>query len=120
MAEHFDLPVATSGVTDVDGYTRFKDVFVLMRDGTKLCADIFLPNSSLQNGSKAPVLASLGPYGKDINSSVFGLPRTDIYTEMYKNIEPKGEDSVFEVVDPILWVSHPKHQGVQLWSLNKR
>lgn len=105
MTRLSDLPNAASGATDVAGYTRFKDVFVSMRDGTKLCADVFLPSSFMKKGLKAPVLATLGPYGKDVSSSVFGLPKTDIYSNMYKGIQPKSEDSVFEVVDPIVWVS---------------
>jgi len=104
MSPPFTLPLAASGVADCDGYTRFKDVFIPLRDGVKICANVFLPSSSLKNGVKAPVLATVGPYGKDVPSTVFGLPKTPIYANMYKAIEPKSEDSVFEVVDPIVWV----------------
>jgi len=106
MALSFELPQATPGSTDVDGYTRFKDVYIPMRDGIKLCADVFLPFATTKEGIKAPVLASLGPYGKDIHSSKFGLPKADIYSNMYKNIQPQGPDSVFETADPIIWVGH--------------
>jgi len=105
MSRQLELPQNTSGSTDVDGYTRFKDVFIPLRDGTKLCADVFLPFATMRDGVKAPVLASFGPYGKDIHSSKFGLPKTDIYSNMYKEVQPQGPDSVFELVDPIIWVS---------------
>ncbi len=39
-----------------------KDVWIPLRDGTKVCADIFRPESSSE---KFPVIMSLGPYLKD-------------------------------------------------------
>ncbi|KAK4498770.1 hypothetical protein PRZ48_009280 [Zasmidium cellare] len=103
MTQHFELPNASSGAKELNGCTRFKDVFIPLRDGIKICADIFLLTSSIKSGEKVPVLTSLGPYGKDSNSAVFGLPKTDIYANMYKSIKPGGEDSVFEVVHPLTW-----------------
>jgi len=105
MTPAFGLPLATGETTHVDGYTRYKHVMIKMRDGVKLSADVFLPFATSQEGRTAPVLASLGPYGKDIHSSGFGLPKTDIYANMYKHIHPQGPDSVFELMDPIIWVS---------------
>jgi len=93
-----------SNTTDVEGYTRIKHVYVAMRDGIELCADIFLPFSASKEGKKVPVICSLGPYGKDIHASKFGLPITDIYANMYKNIKPLGPDACFELVEPLLWV----------------
>ena len=112
MAQQFNLPEALGGIKDQDGYRRFKHVFIPLRDGVKICADIFIPTSSIESGVKVPVLTSLGPYGKDVNSAVFGLPKTDIYANMYKNIKPAGEDSVFEVVHPLTWVSSNSEANV--------
>ncbi len=39
-----------------------KDVWIPLRDGTRVCADIFRPES---NSEKFPVIMSLGPYQKD-------------------------------------------------------
>ncbi len=98
-------PKYKTSTSDVEGYTRIKHVYIPMRDGIELCADIFLPLSSSKDGAKAPVLCSLGPYGKDIHASEFGLPKTDIYANMYKSIKPLGPDACFELPEPMLWVS---------------
>lgn len=94
----------TRSETDVEGYTRIKNLFIPMRDGVELCADLFLPFSTSKYGQKTPVLCSLGPYGKDTHASVFGLPQTPIYAEMYKHIKPLGPDACFELCDPLIWV----------------
>ena len=39
-----------------------KDVWIPLRDGTRICADIFRPESTTE---KFPVIMSLGPYMKD-------------------------------------------------------
>ena len=90
--------------SDVEGYTRMKHEMIAMRDGVKLCADIFLPFSAFKNGDKVPVLCSMGPYGKDIHASSFGLPHTPIYANMYKQISPLGPDACFELCEPLIWV----------------
>jgi predicted acyl esterase len=90
--------------SDVEGYTRIKHEFIPMRDGVKLCADLFLPFSASKNGEKVPVICSLGPYGKDIHASTFGLPQTSIYADMYKSISPLGPDACFELGEPLIWV----------------
>ncbi|KAG4262323.1 hypothetical protein FPRO04_12860 [Fusarium proliferatum] len=89
--------------SDVEGYTRIKHELIAMRDGVKLCADVFLPFSASKVGEKVPVICSLGPYGKDVHASSFGLPQTDIYTEMYKHIKPLGPDACFELCEPLIW-----------------
>ncbi|KAJ4328913.1 hypothetical protein N0V84_000702 [Fusarium piperis] len=89
--------------TDIEGYTRIKNLLIPMRDGIELCADLFLPFSASKHEERVPVLCSLGPYGKDIHASVFGLPRTPIYAEMYKHIKPVGPDACFELCDPLIW-----------------
>ncbi|KAL3472721.1 alpha/beta-hydrolase [Aspergillus californicus] len=93
----------SSFTSDVEGYTRVKHLYIPMRDGVELCADLFLPFSVSKDGKKAPVIFSLGPYGKDIHASMFGLPRTPIYAEMYKDIKPLGPDAVFELCEPTIW-----------------
>ena len=98
-------PKYKTSTSDVEGYTRIKNIYVSMRDGVELCADVFLPFSASKDGLKAPVLCSLGPYSKDIHASEFGLPKTDIYANMYKSIKPLGPDACFELTDPMLWVS---------------
>ena len=43
-----------------------KDVWIPLRDGTKVCADIFRPENKSESASeKFPVIMSLGPYQKD-------------------------------------------------------
>ncbi|KAM0230069.1 hypothetical protein ACHAP5_011458 [Fusarium lateritium] len=90
-------------LSDIEGYTRIKNEVIQMRDGAKLCADVFLPFSSSKEGNKIPVICSLGPYGKDVHASVFGLPQTHIYAEMYKDIKPLGPDACFELCEPLIW-----------------
>ncbi|GLA17242.1 hypothetical protein AnigIFM62618_004373 [Aspergillus niger] len=89
--------------TDVDGYTRIKNIYIPMRDGVELCADVFLPLSASKDGEKAPVICSMGPYGKDNHAATFGLPQSPIYAEMYKHIKPLGPDACFELCDPSIW-----------------
>ncbi|KAI5926503.1 Alpha/Beta hydrolase protein [Camillea tinctor] len=104
-------------VSDVDGYSRTKHVYIPMRDGTKLCADLFLPFSASKQGGRVPVICSLGPYGKDVHASTFGLPRTPIYAEMYKHIKPLGPDACFELCDPLVWT---KEYGYALLRVDSR
>jgi len=61
MVPSFELPFAICDVTNVEGYTRFKDVLMSMRDGVKLSADVFLPWTTTRDGVKALVLASMAP-----------------------------------------------------------
>ncbi|KAG9500600.1 hypothetical protein J7337_009082 [Fusarium musae] len=89
--------------SDIGDYTRIKHELIPMRDGVKLCADVFLPFSASKDGQKVPVICSLGPYGKEVHASSFGLPQTPIYAEMYKHIKPLGPDACFELCEPLLW-----------------
>ncbi|KPM43189.1 hypothetical protein AK830_g3364 [Neonectria ditissima] len=104
-------------VEDVEGYTRIKHRYISMRDGTKLCADLFLPFSASKENKHVPVLCSLGPYGKDIHASNFGLPKTPIYAEMYKHIKPLGPDACFELCEPLVWT---KEYGYALLRVDAR
>lgn len=92
--------------SDMGGYTRIKHELIPMRDGVKLCADVFIPFSASKDGQKVPVICSLGPYGKDVHVSSFGLPQTPIYAEMDKDIKPLGPDACFELCEPLLSVCH--------------
>lgn len=86
-----------------NGYKRLKDVYIPTRDGSVICCNVYLP---LRDKPETfPVLLTLGPYGKDIHFSEFGLPHTDMYSNMAKAIEPLGPDACFETPDPIIWVS---------------
>ncbi|KAL3483127.1 alpha/beta-hydrolase [Aspergillus germanicus] len=87
---------------DIEGYTRTKHISIPLRDGTNLCANLFLPFSASKDGQKVPVICSLGPYGKDEHAATFGLPQTPIYAEMYKQISPLGPDAVFELCEPLI------------------
>jgi predicted acyl esterase len=98
-------PEYQTSTADAEGYTRTKHLYIPMRDGIELCANLFLPFSASKEGKKVPVICSLGPYGKDIHAATFGLPRTPIYAEMYKSIKPLGPDAAFELCDPAIWVS---------------
>ncbi|KAE8321178.1 alpha/beta-hydrolase [Aspergillus sergii] len=89
--------------SDVEGYTRTKHAYIPMRDGVELCADLFLPFSTSKEGKPVPVICSMGPYGKDNHASTFGLPKTPLYTEMYKHIKPLGPDAAFELCEPMIW-----------------
>lgn len=97
-------PLYQTTKEDVEGYSRIKHIYIPMRDGIQLCADIFLPFSTSKDGQKVPVLCSMGPYGKDIHASEFGLPQTPIYANMYKHIRPLGPDACFELCEPLIWV----------------
>lgn len=88
-----------------EGYTKIQDVYIPMRDGAELCADIFLPYGGADKAA-VPCLLSMGPYGKDVHALEWGLPRTDIYSKMNAKIKPLGPDACMEHVDPLLWVSY--------------
>ena len=105
MAEIEQNVKYSTSTSDIEGYTRIKNVYIKLRDSIELCADVFLPFSASKDGSKVPVICSLGPYGKDIPVLEFGLPATSKYADMYKRIKPLGPDACFELADPILWVS---------------
>lgn len=99
-----DLPRRQTMTKDVKGkYTKIENAFVKMRDGVELSVNIFLPNA-VSKGERVPVIASLGPYSKDIHALEFGLPKTEIYANMLRNVKPIGPDSCFELADPLIWV----------------
>ncbi|KAK4501153.1 hypothetical protein PRZ48_006959 [Zasmidium cellare] len=85
-----------------DTYDRIKDTYIPTRDGSELCADIFLPLAVVE-GAKVPALLSMCPYGKDVHALEWGLPQTDIYAKMNAKIEPLGPDAALEALDPLVW-----------------
>ena len=97
------VPRRKTKETARQGYKRLQDVYIPTRDGSELCANIYLPTNSTT--SSFPVLLTIGPYGKDIHFSEFGKPQTDMYANMAKTITPLGPDACFETPDPIVWVS---------------
>jgi predicted acyl esterase len=86
-----------------DDYKRIKDVYIPLRDGGEICANVYLPTR--EKPEKFPVLLTLGPYGKDIFFEDFGRQHTDMYSNMAQAITPLGPDACFECPDPIVWVS---------------
>lgn len=89
-----------------DGYVVHKNVYIPMRDGMKLCANLYVPTGH-DSSKPFPALFSLGPYGKDFHFAEYGKPKTDLYANMAKAIKPLGPDACFELVDPIVWVPDP-------------
>ncbi|KAI8932079.1 hypothetical protein NX059_010966 [Plenodomus lindquistii] len=95
------VPRRKTEETTRDGYKRIHDVYIPMRDGGEICCNVYLP---LRDGQRRfPVILSMGPYGKDIHFSEFGMPKTDMYANMSKAIKPLGPDACFEMPDPIVW-----------------
>ncbi|KAF2844767.1 alpha/beta-hydrolase [Plenodomus tracheiphilus IPT5] len=84
-----------------DGYKRIQNVYIPMRDGGEICSNVYLPLRDTEE--QFPVILSMGPYGKDIHFSEYGLPDTDMYANMSKAIEPLGPDACFEMPDPVVW-----------------
>lgn len=104
MAGAFPIPQYETRTEDIEGYTSIKHANIPMLDGVQLCQDVFLPFSVSKSGAMAPVPLRLGPYNKDVHASVFGLPHTHIYADVYKDIKPLGPDAAFELMESMLWV----------------
>lgn len=110
----------TARIVRDEGYTKIKDIYIPMRDGAQLCADVFLPiTAEGGDAPRVPCLLSIGPYGKDVHALEWGLPRTDIYSKMNAKIKPLGPDACMEYADPLLWVSHGK-QANRGWTRRRR
>lgn len=59
----YDYPAALARSPESPaGIRKMADVYVTMRDGVKLCVDIYLP----QDDGPYPALLSLSPYLKDL------------------------------------------------------
>ena len=80
-----------------------KDVWVPVRDRSRLCANVFRPKAK----GEYPVLVTLGPYGKDVHLSQF-MPGA--WDELNKRCPEIAKHSslrhlVFETPDPESWVN---------------
>jgi hypothetical protein len=76
-----------------------RDVFVPMRDGTKLCANLFHP----ADGKRVPVIMSVTPYGKDKLPDRLGNFFMWLAGVRFGNINISRYTG-FEAPDPLYWV----------------
>ncbi|KAK5174298.1 uncharacterized protein LTR77_001378 [Saxophila tyrrhenica] len=81
-----------------------RDVAIPMHDGISLRADIFRP----KDGKPAPVIMTLGPYGKGVPYSVGFKPQWEWLITTYPDILPGStkEFMNWETVDPEIWVPY--------------
>ncbi len=81
-----------------------KDVAVPMRDGAILRANVFRPQAE----GRFPVLATFGPYGKDVHLSQFMPPAWERIQQHHPEILAASscKHLVFETPDPEVWVPH--------------
>jgi uncharacterized protein len=79
-----------------------RDVSIPMDDGINLKADVFRPKAA----KPAPVIMTLGPYGKGVPYRVGFKPQWDWLVTTYPDILPGStkEFMVWETVDPETWV----------------
>jgi predicted acyl esterase len=77
-----------------------KDVSIELRDGIRLCADVFRPNDT----DKFPAIITLGPYPKDIHFKDWHAERA------FENLPEDGPYMHWESVNPEWWV--PQGYGV--------
>jgi len=81
-----------------------RDAEIPMRDGARLCANIYRPDGAGQ----FPVLMTFGPYGKDVPLREFMQEAWDRLNETYPEILAASscKHLVFERPDPEVWVPH--------------
>jgi predicted acyl esterase len=101
MPQQILLPKRETLREVTDHYIKIKNLYIPMRDGIELCANVFLPFGA----TKSPTIMSMCPYGKDTHVFDWGQPFTDIYVKMYKKLEEVGPDVTCEALDPLFWVS---------------
>lgn len=79
-----------------------RDVSIPMDDGLELKCDIFRP----KDGKPAPVIMTLGPYGKGVPYRDQFAPQWQWLINTYPDILPGSsrEFMVWETVDPEIWV----------------
>lgn len=70
-----------------------RDVRIPARDGVPLAADVF----RRADGVRAPVILTMGPYGKDIHFE-------DFNAAAYATVEERGPHMNWETVNPDWWV----------------
>ena len=86
----------------MEGIIIERDVSIPTEDGIILKADIFRPKDT----AVAPVIMTLGPYGKGVPYRTGFAPQWKWLTTTYPNILPGStrEFMVWETVDPEIWV----------------
>lgn len=79
-----------------------RDVAIPADDGVILRADVFRPD----NGQPAPVIMSLGPYGKGVEYKEGYAPQWQWLMQAHPNVLPNSTKSfmTWETVDPETWV----------------
>lgn len=79
-----------------------RDVGIPTSDGSAVLADIFRPNDA----KPAPVIMTLGPYGKGVRYKDGFTPQWDWLVKKYPEILPGSSRSymVWETPDPEIWV----------------
>lgn len=80
-----------ASTTDVQ-QRELRDVSIVVRDGTTLIGDVFLPSSP----EAAPVILTYGPYGKDIHFA-------DFHPRFYESVDERGPNMVWEIPNPDWW-----------------
>ena len=90
------------------GLTVERDVKILVRDGTTLCANVFRSSLDKQTDPRRPVILSIHPYGKDALPTRRGKRWT--YSPQYRIIRQAKpvQFSAFtgwEAPDPAWWVA---------------
>lgn len=80
-----------------------RDVGIRVDDGTILRADVFRPT----DGKPAPVIMTMGPYGKGVRYQDGFAPQWNWMIKTYPNILSGStrEFMTWETVDPEIWVS---------------
>lgn len=86
-----------------------RDVSIPMDDGLELKCDVFRP----QDNKPAPVIMTLGPYGKGAPYRDQFAPQWKWLITTYPDILPGStrEFMVWETVDPEIWVPVSKAMG---------
>jgi uncharacterized protein len=81
-----------------------RDVQILMADGITLAADVFRPAS----GPPAPVIMSMGPYGKSVHFRDSHRAEWDRLIAEHPEVldGSSGEHMTGELADPERWVPH--------------
>ncbi len=81
-----------------------RDVYITMRDGVKLAANIFRP----ARPGKFPVIVALvGPYGKDVGPHDYSYSKYEYHLEggIHIGTIRISEETAFEGPDPAYWVA---------------
>jgi uncharacterized protein len=80
-----------------------RDVFITMRDGVRLCVNVFRPDKT---GKFPVIMAFVGPYGKDSAPQEYSYGRYDYFVDLGLDVGKFriSEATPFEGPDPGYWV----------------